>query len=135
LRWGCSFCPAPTLDTKAQVQQLDLRTAPIATVITDASQLPKPKAAAAQQTMSGKEVVARVCSACHETGALGAPRIGDSAAWSARFKQAGGVDGLLQVALHGKGSMPPKGGQPSLSDTELRGAIMTMLERSQVNTK
>jgi cytochrome c5 len=31
--------------------------------------------------------------------------------------------------------MPPKGGQPSLSDTELRGAIMTMLERSQVNTK
>lgn len=81
---------------------------------------------------SGKEVVAAVCNACHGTGALGSPKIGDGANWSARFDALGGVDGLLKSAIAGKGAMPPRGGG-SASDEELRGAIEFMLKESGVD--
>jgi cytochrome c5 len=50
----------------------------------------------------------QVCSACHTSGALGAPKIGDKAAWGPRIAQ--GKDTLYKTAIAGKGSMPPKGG-------------------------
>ena len=36
---------------------------------------------------AGKEIVEQVCQACHATGALKAPKIGDNAAWGALAKQ------------------------------------------------
>jgi cytochrome c5 len=50
----------------------------------------------------------QVCSACHTSGALGAPKIGDKAAWGPRIAQ--GKDTLYKTAIAGKGSMPAKGG-------------------------
>jgi cytochrome c5 len=105
------------------------RIAPIGSVITDASQLAKP-AAAPHAPLSGDQVVAQVCSACHGAGVLGAPKIGDKSAWGPRLKEAGSVDGLVAVATKGKGSMPPRGGNPDLSDAELKGAIEQMLKQT-----
>ena len=117
-------------DTEAAAKLVQERIAPIGTVITDPAALMKAAAAAPHAPMSGDQIVAQVCSACHGTGVLGAPKIGDKAAWSAREKEAGGVDGLLAVASKGKGSMPPRGGSPDLSDVELKSAIEQMLKQT-----
>jgi cytochrome c5 len=48
---------------------------------------------------SGEEVVKTVCAACHQTGAAGAPKIGDKAAWAPRIKE--GLNRLLAEAIKG----------------------------------
>lgn len=83
-------------------------------------------AAAGGGARSGEEVVGKFCNACHGTGLLDAPKIGDSAAWKARADKEGGVDGLLKVAITGLNAMPPKGTCGDCSDDELRGAIEHM---------
>ena len=88
--------------------------------------LAKAKAAdAAPRT--GEQIYATACVACHGSGAAGAPKIGDAAAWKPRL--AIGLDGLLKSAIKGKGAMPPKGGSDA-SDSELAGAIVHMVNAS-----
>jgi len=82
----------------------------------------------AQAAKSGEEVVKAVCAACHGSGALGAPKIGDSAAWGKLA--ADGLETLQAIAIKGKNSMPPKGGNPSLSDLEIARAIVYMANQS-----
>src|SRR6516165_2986025 len=85
--------------------------------------------AAGQQTdRSGKQVVDSVCISCHGTGANGAPKIGDKKAWSARASQ--GLTSLTKHALDGIRQMPPHGGNPVLSDTEIERAITYMVNQS-----
>jgi cytochrome c5 len=57
-----------------------------------------------------------------------APKIGDRAAWGPRIKQ--GLQGMLAVATKGKGAMPPRGGDASLTDAELTRAIIFMANQS-----
>jgi cytochrome c5 len=78
---------------------------------------------------SGEQVVNTVCQACHGAGLLGAPKIGDKAAWQTRLSQ--GVSALHQHALKGIRAMPPKGGNPSLSDAEVGAAVDYMLKQSK----
>jgi cytochrome c5 len=77
---------------------------------------------------SGEEVVKGVCSACHATGAAGAPKIGDKAAWAPRIKE--GLAALVKTAINGKGAMPARGGSPDLSDFEITRAIVNMTGQS-----
>lgn len=76
----------------------------------------------------GKELYAAVCQACHAAGVLEAPKLGDKAAWEARA--ANGLDGLIKTATDGKGSMPAKGGDPSITDSELKEVILYMTKES-----
>ncbi len=78
---------------------------------------------------SGKQVYGTSCFACHASGAAGAPKVGDRAAWSARIAQ--GDATLLQHALHGFNAMPPKGGCASCSDADLRAAIAYMTAQAR----
>jgi len=57
---------------------------------------------------SGEEVFKAQCSTCHATGAAGAPKVGDAAAWGPRIAK--GLEALVQSALHGKGAMPAQSG-------------------------
>jgi cytochrome c5 len=85
--------------------------------------------AAAQNTeRNGKEVVDSVCIACHGTGAHGAPKIGNKKAWSKLASR--GLTGLSKSALKGIREMPPHGGNPGLSDTEIERAITYMVNQS-----
>lgn len=68
----------------------------------------------------GATIYNSVCGACHNTGAAGAPKIDDKAAWAPRLGQ--GKDGLTKSLVNGKGAMPPKGGA-TLSDEEIKGVI------------
>jgi len=90
-----------------------------------------PAAAAQHSDRSGKEVVDSLCISCHGTGASGAPKIGDKKAWAARSAQ--GLSSLTQHALNGIRQMPPHGGNPGLSDTEIERAITYMVNQSGGN--
>ncbi|HUP91527.1 MAG TPA: c-type cytochrome [Solimonas sp.] len=114
-------------------KRLEERLKPAGEVVTDAAALVQVAAAApARAPYSGDQVVAKVCNACHGTGVLGAPKVGDHATWAARAKADGGAEGLAGIAIHGKGSMPPRGGDPSLSDDEVKAAVQQMLKQSGV---
>lgn len=71
--------------------------------------------------LDGKAIYEKNCAACHMTGAANAPKAGDKAAWGPRLKE--GIDQLYGHAIKGKGAMPPKGGNASLSDTEVTAAV------------
>jgi cytochrome c5 len=73
---------------------------------------------------SGEEVVKGTCSACHQTGAAGAPKIGDNAAWAKLLKL--GLGELQKNAISGIRAMPPRGGNAELSDLEIARAIVYM---------
>jgi len=84
--------------------------------------------AAAAGPRSGDAVYNASCLACHSTGAAGAPKLGDSAAWGARAAK--GMDLLLSNAINGISAMPPKGTCAACSDDELKAAIEYMLSQS-----
>jgi cytochrome c5 len=72
--------------------------------------------------LTGEQVYAQVCKACHDTGAANAPKFGDKAAWAPHIKE--GFDDLLKNAIKGIKAMPPRGGNPDLSDYEVARAVV-----------
>ncbi|KIF82503.1 cytochrome C [Noviherbaspirillum autotrophicum] len=84
---------------------------------------------ASQAYAGGKEVYQANCAACHATGAAGAPKLGDKAAWAPRIKT--GLDALHASALKGKNVMPPKGGNTSLADADVIAAADYMIGQSK----
>lgn len=72
---------------------------------------------------TGEQVFQAQCSACHVSGAAGAPKVGDAAAWGPRVKT--GFEALLTSALKGKGAMSPQGGG-DFSDFEIARAVVYM---------
>jgi cytochrome c5 len=73
----------------------------------------------------GKSVYDTTCQVCHAAGVAGAPKAGDKGAWAARLKA--GINALYQTSLKGKGAMPPKGGNTTLSDADVRAAVDYMV--------
>lgn len=69
---------------------------------------------------TGSEVYAAQCAACHATGAAGAPKFGDAAAWAPRIKT--GFEALWNSALKGKNAMGPQGGG-DFDDVEIGKAV------------
>ena len=88
-----------------------------------------PAAGAKPAAADGKKVYDSTCTACHQAGVAGAPKLGDKAAWAPRAKQ--GIDTLMQSVLKGKGAMPPKGGNTALSDADVRAAVEFMLSQAK----
>ncbi len=88
-------------------------------------------AAPAAASKSGDAVYNGACVACHAAGVAGAPKLDDKSAWQSRIGQ--GIDGLVSSVLNGKNAMPPKGGNPSLSEQEIRDAVEYMLKQAGVS--
>jgi len=84
---------------------------------------------AAAEPKSGEQVFNGTCTACHTTGAAGAPKVGDAAAWAPRIAK--GIDALMTSATNGLNAMPPRGLCTNCSDAELRAAIEYMTSHSQ----
>ena len=82
---------------------------------------------------SGEDVFNEACAACHVAGVAGAPRLGDTAAWTARIAQ--GMDTMVGHAIKGfagsVGYMPAKGGRSDLSDADTAAAVEYMVEKSK----
>lgn len=86
-----------------------------------------------REMLSAADVYSQTCSACHDTGAAGAPIVGENDAWAPRAEQ--GIDTLLDHAINGfgGGAMPPRGGNPNLSDEEVEATVRLMLEESGIS--
>lgn len=88
-------------------------------------------AAASSGPRTGEEVFNSACMACHSTGAAGAPKFGDAAAWAPRIAK--GKDALYASGLNGVPGtgMVAKGGCVSCSDEEIHAAVDYMVAGSQ----
>ncbi|MGR5066683.1 c-type cytochrome [Photobacterium sp. DNB22_13_2] len=75
---------------------------------------------------SGDTVYGTFCAACHGTGIMGAPKIGDSTDWSPRLAK--GNDVLADHAINGFNAMPAKGSCMDCSNDEIIAAIDHMIE-------
>src|SRR5713101_863773 len=74
---------------------------------------------------TGEEVYKSTCMACHGAGVANAPKFGDKKAWAMHLMH--GTEHVYENALKGKGAMPPKGGNLTLSDAEVKAAVDYML--------
>lgn len=90
-------------------------------------------ASAPKTEKTGQQVVETVCSACHATGALNAPKIGDKTAWGKLIQEGQGK--ITQDAIKGVRQMPPRGGNPDLTDTEFARAVVYMANQAGANWK
>lgn len=76
----------------------------------------------------GKKIVEANCFVCHAQGINGAPIIGNMKMWGKRLPQ--GIDTLVDHAINGyAGMMPPKGGNPDLTDEQIRLAVSYMVNQ------
>ncbi|MGE5490929.1 MAG: c-type cytochrome [Actinomycetota bacterium] len=114
--------PAPASDDREAVLA---RIQPVARIELKKAAAP----AAAGAAKDGATVFNTVCAACHNTGAAGAPKAGDKAAWAPRIAQ--GKEALYKSALNGKNAMPPKGGAANLSDAEIKAAVDFLVGKAQ----
>lgn len=89
--------------------------------------------AAAADLPNGKAIYDSTCTACHNTGVAGAPKLGDAAAWAPRIKS--GPAALYASAIKGKGAMPPRGGNANLSDAEVQAAVNYIIGQSDPGAK
>lgn len=110
----------PTVDAKSQ-EAVAKRLKPVGqVVVSEGSDVPGQR--------NGKQIVEAVCVACHATGALNAPKIGDTATWQKLIVQ--GHDQLTAAAIKGVRQMPPRGGDPKLTDAEVSRAVAYMANQA-----
>jgi len=88
---------------------------------------------AAPGARSGDAIVQAVCAACHQAGVAGAPKLADASAWAPRIKT--GLNAMVQTVIKGKGAMPPKAGDASLTDAEITRAVVHMANQAGANFK
>jgi cytochrome c5 len=101
-------------------------------IVPETASAPAPSAPAAASggaARSGEQIFSSTCTACHGTGAMGAPKVGDAAAWAPRIDK--GMDTLLNHAINGFNMMPARGTCADCSDDELKNAIEYMVSQSK----
>lgn len=83
-------------------------------------------------TMDGGEIYGNLCAGCHTAGVAGAPTL-SQVDWTSRIPQ--GMDTLYTHAIEGftgsTGFMPPRGGNPALSDEQVIASVDWMIENLQ----
>lgn len=110
-----------------KVMALTERLKPIGQVNTDPSMVLAAADTGADDAMPiGEKTYNAACMACHAAGVAGAPKLGDKAVWAARLEK--GMETLYANAINGVNAMPAKGGNPALSDDDVKAAVDHMLE-------
>ena len=96
------------------------------------------KAAASQVayggTTDGKTIYENLCTSGHTAGIAGAPKLGNKAMWAPRIAQ--GIDTLIKHATEGYHGpdgnyMPPKGGNPALTDAQVKAAVTWIVSQAK----
>ncbi len=82
---------------------------------------------ASTDNSQGQKIYENSCQSCHDSGMVGAPKLGDQAAWKDLITE--GIDDLVQTTTNGKGNMPPKGGDQSLNEDDIRAAVTYMVDQ------
>ena len=115
-----------TVDRVKAVGQINLASS------TAASNATTQMAETAATIIDGGKIYNGSCVACHGAGVAGAPRVGDKDAWAERIDK--GVTTLYANAINGlqgsSGVMPAKGGNPALSDDQMKAVVDYMIAQS-----
>jgi len=94
-----------------------------------------PSISTGKLSRDGAQVFNQSCAACHSSGIAGAPKLGDQVQWKTRLAK--GTQVLYVNALNGisssTGVMPAKGGNASLSDTEVKAAVDYIVAKAKTN--
>jgi cytochrome c5 len=86
-----------------------------------------------KEKRAGEQIYRQTCAACHDSGAGGAPRIGDRKAWAPRIRE--GKRMMVRMSIKGIRGMPPRGGNPALSDEDMERAVVYLLNQSGAKFK
>jgi cytochrome c5 len=81
----------------------------------------------------GENTYKQVCAACHTSGVLNAPKLGDKAKWAPLI-----AEGQVTLTAHGYvgvRGMPAKGGNPNLSVEGFSDAVAYMANKAGGNWK
>lgn len=105
------------------------RTKPVGSVCVEGEDCGSASAAVVSGPRDPQELYTGVCAACHTSGALGAPKLGDVADWSARLEK--GLDQVIANAINGINAMPAKGTCSSCSDDDIANAVKYMVDNSK----
>lgn len=97
-----------------------------AAALAEAQAATAPAAPAADVVVDGAAVYDGLCKTCHAVGVADAP-IPGSEQLAAREAEKG-LDGLVLTAINGLGAMPPRGGNPTLTDAQIQAAVEFMLQ-------
>lgn len=113
-----------------QKAEIEERIKPVGTVCMEGdTSCGSAMAAAAGGAQSPEDIYNTNCMACHSTGAAGAPKTGDVAAWADRIGK--GIDTVYANAINGINGMPAKGLCMSCSDSDIEAVVDYMLANSQ----
>ena len=77
----------------------------------------------------GEMIYGRVCAACHDSGAAGAPRM--VAAEMGQRLSDKGREMLVSNAINGLNAMPARGGRSDLSDEQVAASVDYMIDQSE----
>ena len=125
---GCSSEKEELNLTAQQEKEMSERLAPAGKVVLEKDVAVAAPAVAAGPR-SGEDVYNKSCTACHSTGAAGAPKVGVAADWTARIGQ--GLETLYANAINGIRGMPAKGLCMNCSEDEVKATVDYMLEQSK----
>jgi cytochrome c5 len=107
--------------------------APASAVAKNVKEKTSAPASVTYNAAAGKALYETSCTACHKTGLMGAPKLGDKLDWAPRIKQ--GIEVLVSHADKGfsgkKGTMPAKGGNAKLTTAEIGNAVAFMVDKSK----
>ncbi|RTZ45662.1 cytochrome c5 family protein [Candidimonas sp. SYP-B2681] len=78
--------------------------------------------------VAGEKLYKTACVACHSSGVANAPKVGNKQVWAPLIAR--GMDSMMEIAIKGKGAMPPRGAS-SADDATLRAAVEYMARSSQ----
>ncbi len=109
--------------------EISARTAPVGDLCMAGQDCASAPVVVASGPRSGSDIYASKCVACHASGAAGAPKLGDVAAWVPRIGQ--GIDTLYTHAISGFKGMPAKGLCMDCSDDEIKATVDYMVAESQ----
>ena len=88
------------------------------------------KSTLSKAAIEGKATYTTSCLVCHGSGIAGAPVLSDKAGWAKRLEQ--GMETVVKHAINGysgdNGMMPPKGGNLSLTDEQVKNAVQYMVK-------
>ena len=126
IKGGCVTCSNEDIEAAVDYLVTEALSREQLRLLAMKKQIEKPK----QATLAdGQEIYQTHCGACHDSGKLGAPVVGDKNAWAPLIQK--NMDVLIFNTLKGEPWMPPKGGCKHCSTSEVIAAIKYMVSKSK----